>query len=154
MTKNTHPSIAISDDVTLLIDEDESRVLCFDPMDIIFAQKYYELMLVFEDTMKEHQASLQTLLEDEAVDKRGLPLNTPQRVELLLETCAFIEANIDDLFGDGTSLMVFQGKKNLGKYTRFLEGVGPYVSDTREEKMQGYQVKPKSKKHKTSRKRH
>ena len=128
----------------ILINEDPTRVVEFNPSDVLFAKKFYALLGDFDQKNVEFQKRLSELDEMRDKDKFGLPKNLPDSIGLANEMADYLHEQIDNLFGDGTSEAAFQGQKNLEMIEQFFTGLLPYIQRAREEKIEKY-TKPAKK---------
>lgn len=128
-------------EVRILINDDPNRVVSFNPLDILFAEKFYRLIEVFDEKHEEYQKRIAELEAEEGTDKFGLPENMPQTFELMKEMCDFVHEEIDKLFGEGTSDIVFQGARNFDMIEQFLDGLIPYIEKARADRVSRY-IKP------------
>ncbi len=129
----------------IAINGDPDRVIVFNPRDVVFAEKFYKLISDFETHLTEYQTRAATIDSDTNNDTNGIPTNTPARIELLKETCAYVRGQIDYLFGEGTSQKAFGDVLALDMFSQFFEGMTPYIRAARAEKIAQYVV-PVSKK--------
>lgn len=125
----------------IVINDDPDRVLEFNPEDVIFAEKFYGLIKVFQEQEKEFQRRIAEVQANEAVDELGIPLNTSATFELVIEICNFLRGQIDVVFGPGTSQLVFGETQSLGMFEQFFSGIAPFITAARAEKVSKYQSK-------------
>ena len=83
----------------ICVNDDPSRVIVFNPSDIVFAEKFYNLIGNFETRLTEYQGRSADIDADKSTDGNGLPANLGQRMALLREACQYIRDQIDVLFG-------------------------------------------------------
>lgn len=117
----------------ITINDDPSRVLVFNPSDILFAEKFYALVGDFELRLREYQDKAAEIEAVTEADEMGLPVNLNARIELMKETCSYIRERIDHLFGDGTSNMAFGDTLNLDIFNQFFEGLTPIFKSVRQQ---------------------
>ena len=122
----------------IAINNDESRVIVFNPHDVIFAEKFYNLIGEFQAKVKEYEPRAKAIDEDNSVDDLGIPANTPERLELLREICTFMRDRIDHLFGMGASQKAFGDTLSLDVFEQFFTGIKPIVQSARTAKVQKY----------------
>jgi DNA-binding XRE family transcriptional regulator len=122
----------------ILVNDDPNRVITFNPKDIVFAEKFYNLIKKFEDRQSEFEGKATELDAQDEKDEFGLPLNTKERLELLKEICQFMRAQIDDVFGEGTSQAAFGDAISLDMFGQFFDGISPFIKHARSEKVQIY----------------
>jgi len=101
--------------IRLLINDDENKVIEFNPSDLRFAQK----LKVMYDNL--------TNIKIESQDIDGL-----------IKVCEIIENNIDELFGAGTSAMVFEGQMDILLYHQFINELIPYAQKASEKRVAKY----------------
>ncbi len=129
----------------ILINKDPERVVSFNPLDILFAKKFYALMDQFHIKDVEYKKRIKELEAIEGEDEYGLPENMPETFELFTEMVDYLHEQIDDLFGAGTSKTVFEHHKNFEMIQQFFEGLMPYIKKARADKIKKY-TKPAKKK--------
>jgi len=122
----------------ICINQDESRVVSFNPSDVLFAEKFYAMYRDFESKQKEFESRAKEIDAHTEVDENGAPANFEERLEFLKEICNFTFDRIDSLFGAGTSQTVFQGEMSVDAIAQFLEGITPFIEKERSEKVKKY----------------
>lgn len=133
----TEQSIRIdSGEVRLLINDDPTRVIRFNPGDVLFVEKFYGLMQGFEEVQKNFQARLDAIPVTD-----GDMSTTPQILAVIEEACDWLMSQIDNVFGEGTSQIVFAGVKSLDMIEQFFLAITPYVKSHRESKVNKYKSK-------------
>lgn len=136
---NSPKSIYInSATVRLLINEDESRVIEFNPEDLSFIEAFYDLIKEFDKKMAEFKGKEIALEKDKTVDKYGIPNNTAKRIALTRSVCTYLRNKVDALFGAGTSDTVFGKTNTLDMFSQFFEGITPYIEVSRTKKVEKY----------------
>lgn len=113
-------------------------VLVFDPSDIIFAERFYKLLGDFQEKQTQYQARAKELDAIQGTDENGAPANLEGGIALIREICEYMRGEIDNLFGAGTSAMVFGDSMVLETFSQFFEGVTPMIQSVREEKVTRY----------------
>lgn len=137
----------------ILINDDESRVLEFDPSDVVFIDRFYQAFNSLKAKLQEYQQRNNDLGGDEALDEHGIPANTGERIALLREACTYLRDLVDQLFGGGAAQMVFGDALNLQQIEAFFEQLTPFIEKPRAEKLKPYVVPRRGgKKQKRSRK--
>jgi hypothetical protein len=122
----------------IAINDDPERMIVFNPSDVNFAQRFYDLIHEFEEKLKDYQARGEVIDADVKVDQNGIPVNMGAKLALLREACEFIRGKIDHLFGAGTSQRAFGDTLDLGMFTQFFEGITPFIQAARVEKVAKY----------------
>lgn len=123
---------------SVTINGDPARVVRFNPSDILFAERFYNLVAQVGEKMKEYEARAKAIDAMQGTDANGLPLNTAQGIAYVKEVCEYLHAQIDHLFGSGTSTIVFEGALSLDAISQFLNGITPYISAARAQKVAKY----------------
>lgn len=119
-------------------DGEQTGVLTFDPSDVVFAEKFYNLIAEFQAKGKEYEPRAMALDGNTATDANGLPVNFGERIALLREVCEYIRARIDHLFGIGTSQAAFGDVYDTELIVQFLEGLKPFFQSARAAKIEKY----------------
>lgn len=124
----------------IAINDDEERMITFNPTDVRFAERFYALAHDLESKLTEYQQRHEALDQVTAVDDNGLPVNLDTRITFMREFCEYIYAQIDTLFGAGTSETVFEGALNPDAITQFFDGLTPFFQRARADKLKPYQA--------------
>lgn len=115
----------------IAINDDESRVIEFNPSDVLFAERFYSVYGEFEKKHEEYKTKAKKL-GAENVENIG------EGIVLAREMCAFMREKIDILFGAGTSQKVFGDTLSMAMISQFLEGMTPFFEHARSEKTKKY----------------
>jgi hypothetical protein len=99
----------------------------FNPADIVFAERFYQLIKEFEQKQAEYRVRAQQIDANTAVDATGIPLNVPDGLAMMREACEFMRGQVDTLFGAGTSQKVFGNSLSLDVFRQFFEGISPFT---------------------------
>lgn len=124
-------------EISLCINGDESRVITFNPSDILFAEKFYKTLGGIEAKSAEFERQAEEL-DKEKWENNGLPINTQARMDLLRSICEYNRSLIDDVFGTGTSQKVFGDSLSLDAFGQFIKKVSPYFQKSRAAKLENY----------------
>lgn len=122
----------------ITINGDESRVIEFNPEDILFVERFYELINDFEKKEVEFKKRAEEIAAVEGVDSYGIALNTGDSLKLAIELCQYLRAQIDKVFGDGTSKTVFGEHNTLNMFEQFFNGIVPFIQSARNSKVKKY----------------
>lgn len=125
----------------IAINDDPERVISFNPTDVVFAEKFYNLLGEFQDKLKEYQDRSATIEAAAEVDENNLPVNLPDRIALLREVCEYMRGRIDYLFGPGTAQKVFEDALSLDMFEQFFTGITPFIQQARADKVSKYSNK-------------
>lgn len=129
----------------IMINDDPGKFIEFNPEDVLFAERFYALIKVFEEQEVKFQARLKQISENEAKDEYGIPLNTQETFDLAIEICNFLREQLDKVFGAGTSATVFGETQSLGMFEQFFAGIAPFIQNSRVSKVTKYQMKKSGK---------
>ena len=124
--------------IAITRDGEQTGVLQFDPSDVVFAEKFYNLIAEFQAKAKEYEPRANELESNTEKDKNNLPVNFGERLALLREVCEYIRNRIDHLFGIGTSQAAFGEVYDTELIVQFLEGLKPFFQKARSEKIKKY----------------
>jgi len=122
----------------IMINDDPTRVIEFNPKDVVFAERFYSLIGEFKDTEKGFMARAEALDAVTEIDEFGLPVNAGERIKLIRDLCEWSRDKIDQVFGVGTSQAAFGDAVELEMFTQFFEGITPFIEQARGEKTQQY----------------
>ena len=122
----------------IAVNGDESRVIEFNPEDIVFVEKFYGLIKQFEEKEVEFRERSEQISSKEDVDELGIPVNTADSIQLALDLCNYLRGQIDQVFGSGTSQKVFGETQTLSMFEQFFGGIMPFIQGARSEKMEKY----------------
>ncbi len=134
--------------IAITRDGEQTGVLTFDPSDVIFAEKFYNLIAEFQAKVKEIEPRAKSLDENTAIDTNNLPVNFGERIALLREVCEYIRGRIDHLFGMGTSQAAFGDVYDTELIVQFFEGLKPFFQSARTAKIEKYTTLASAKRNK------
>lgn len=126
--------------VSIPIERDGEHVgeIHFDPDDVVFAERVYDLLDKLRQTEKDYETKSTALEAEKEEDEYGIPKNARERLKFLREVCEDLNCKIDDVFGEGASAMVFGGALSLDAIVQFLEEITPYMEKSRAGKVDKY----------------
>lgn len=125
-------------EVRLLINDDENRVISFNPNDISFLEAFFELLEDFEKKEKEFRNEERVLNANKDVDKLGLPKNIKGKIALTHKICRYMREKVDYVFGEGTSDTAFGKANTMDMFSQFFDGVTPFIRSARDDKTSKY----------------
>lgn len=128
-------SIKIKDNkIYLCINDDESKVISFDPNDVGFASRYYD----FLDSLRDKESEY--LCEAKSIDESDCDKNekTKQIAKLLAHMCEEVKNNLDIVFGVGTMDKIFGDTLRPDMFKDLLIGIAPYINSARDSKVEKY----------------
>ena len=129
----------------IAVNDDPERLIVFDPSDVAFAERFYALIKDFETKQAEYQARAEEIDRAQETDAYGLPENLEKRLAFLREACEYMRAQIDRVFGAGTSQAAFGDTLSLEMVADLFAGLTPFIQTARSEKLKQYSPAPKSK---------
>jgi len=129
-------------------DGEQTGVLTFDPSDVVFAEKFYNLIAEFQAKGKEYEPRAMALDGNTATDANGLPVNFGEKIALLREVCEYIRARIDHLFGMGTSQAAFGDVYDTDLIVQFFDKLKPFFQSARTAKIEKYTTLASAKRNK------
>lgn len=106
--------------IRLTINDDESKVIEFDPTDINFVDGFYELIDMVQDVKV-----------PEGLDTRG-------QIKFMKQFMQKLNVQIDEIFGEGTCQKAFGRSLSFEQYQQFFEGITPHIKSVREENVSKY----------------
>ncbi len=124
--------------IKLTVNQDEHRVIQFNPNDLRFVNQFYGLIEEFGDKHKDYTQRAQELDKNKGLDEHGIPVNFSDRLALLQEICDYTRGKIDEIFGEGTSQVAFGASNTLDMFSQFFDGIVPYIQKAREGKIAKY----------------
>lgn len=124
--------------VQIAINDDPNQVISFVPDDVLFAERFYQLLNTLKIKEVDYKKRAEVLSKNNTVDEYGIPETAPERLALMHELCDFMRDEIDKLFGEGTSQKVFGEYLSLYMIEQFFKGLLPYVQISRQEKTRKY----------------
>lgn len=118
-----------------IVDENgnERGIFTFNPNDIGTANKFFELMQEI-DVKQEEFKQKELQIKDE--DTKG-------KLDLVCEVIDYFEGKIDEIFGAGTSNLLFGNAKTIDMFADFFEGIAPYYEKVSQKRMDKYTAKYK-----------
>jgi len=119
----------------IAINDDESRIIEFDPTDMLFIERFYKIYGELETKNEEYQAYLKKLDEESGGD---VLKNFGEGIRYLKEMCQYLRDKIDQLFGEGTSQKAFGDSLSFDMIGQFFEGIMPYLWAERTQKVNKY----------------
>lgn len=125
-------------EVRLLVNDDENRVIDFNPNDISFLEAFFELLEDFEKKEKEFRNEERVLNANKDVDGHGLPKNIKGKIALNRKICRYMREKIDSVFGEGTSDTAFGKANTMDMFSQFFDGVTPFIKSARDDKTSKY----------------
>ena len=123
-----------SGEITLSINNDESRTITFKPTDVRFAESFYGLARSFYEKQKEFEE------KEKEIETEGTePLaRAGKEISVTREAFNYMRSEIDKVFGAGTSKTVFGDIDSLHAFAQFFRGIEPYVRKARQAEVERY----------------
>ena len=136
----------------IAVNGDPEKVIVFNPTDVVFVERFYQLMGQAEQKAEEYKVRARVLEAVKDRDANGLPLNIKERLDLLRDSCGYMRTQIDDVFGAGTSQKAFGDAMTLNMFEQFFDGIKPFFQKARVSKIAEYTTSASAKRNKRSRK--
>lgn len=132
----------------IAINEDPNRIIEFNPKDLLFAEKFYAMIKEIKTLLKEIENKTNDFdirAKDISIDidNDEFPAVIDDTIQFHKQSCEKMFEEIDKLFGTGVSEMVFQGVYDIEVVAQFLNGITPFISNVRSEKVNKYVSKRK-----------
>ena len=116
-----------------IVDENDNEkgIFTFNPNDIATANRFFGLMREIDAKQEEFkQKELQIKDED-----------TKGKIDLVCEIIDYFENKIDEIFGVGSSKLLFGETKTLDMFSDFFNGIAPYYEKVSQKRMDRYTEK-------------
>jgi len=136
---NTESNIRIDVGIKrVIINNDSNRIIEFNPSDIEFAERFYQLIEDFDTKMNDFEEQAKKFVNIKGLHKEDIPDDMKERFAFMREVCIFIKDRIDNLFGEGTSQIAFGNATNFDMFVQFFNGLTPIFNDARTKKIAKY----------------
>lgn len=122
----------------IAINDDPQRVIEFDPQDILFAERFYQLYGEMQGKLAEFEARENELRAQSEPDENGIPRNIESLIGHYREICDYLRDRIDRVFGVGTSQTVFGEARSVDMIIQFLDGLTPFIQGARSATLKKY----------------
>lgn len=99
---------------------------CFNPTDILIAKKMLDMQADVSEKMSEFEAKEAEIEKPE------------DKVQFLFEVTEYYRNMIDNIFGAGSSQILFGDAHTLGMIDDFIKGITPYFNKASEKRMKKY----------------
>lgn len=110
----------------------------FNPSDVGFADRFYRIIADFEQKEKEYRLKADNIDANKETDSYGIPKSAGEGLALLKEFCDYMKTQIDYVFGEGTSQIVFGDAMVITMFEDFINGVIPFIQNARTDKIEKY----------------
>jgi hypothetical protein len=134
--------------ITLCVNQDMTRLLTFNPTDVNFASRFYELLDDFTAKENELIGRAKKIDEEMVLDENGVPSNIKEIFALTNELDGYFKERLDYVFGAGTSETCFGNvnvmsvdKKGNRILTNFIMGIAPYITVARDSEIKKHTAK-------------
>ncbi len=137
-------------EIRLTINNDENKVITFNPTDVNFAHRFYELLEDFKSKQDELIKKAQDIEKGYELDEDEVPKNLPRLFEYMAELDLYFRGKLDYVFGEGTSEKCFgtvnvMSMDNEGNriILNFLDAITPFVANERNKELEKHTGKYK-----------
>lgn len=138
--------LTLSKRTEIMLDDDPTRVIRFNTEDVHLRARLFEFAKDASRKEKEIQAKTAEIETIEGDGAEGFPLQVDASVKLMVELADFFMAGLDQVFGEGTSAVVFAEGFDFDGFTTFLAYVMSKFEAKSSEKIAERLKKPASKK--------
>lgn len=138
-------TLRIDTGVKHVVINDGPEFIEFNPSDVVFAERFYQLVRDFEVKQVEYKKRADLIDLNNKALPDGIPDNFPDSLALMREVCEFMRQRIDGLFGEDTSQRVFGDTLSLNMFEQFFTGITPFIRTARAMKVAKYTPHPKKK---------
>jgi hypothetical protein len=131
-------SLKIGGVVSLAVNDDPSRIVSFNPSDTGFVERLFGMLDELEKKTKENETKINALIsgESESVQKLSPQKRDELKIKLSKELADYFREKIDELFGAGTSQMVFGDYRSHLMIFDFFTGISEYVEGYQKDQSQ------------------
>lgn len=141
--------------ITLCVNQDQSRLLVFNPNDVNFAKRFYDLIKDFEEKEGEFVKKARKVDAEMEYDAEGNPLHIDSIFNLMGELDTYFKEKLDYIFGEGSSKTIFNGVNCMSRDAKgnsilanFIMGITPYIEGARRKEVTKHTAKYEQKKRK------
>lgn len=129
---------SLSNTVRLTVNDDPDRVVEFNPSDVGFVSRFYDLMDNVEAKEGEYNTKLEEIQKDISINSFGVPNALKKEVALSAEICAYLREQVDMVFGEGTSQIAFGDMNVPAMFGEFFDGIAPHITAARSKATKKY----------------
>ena len=129
---------SLSNTVRLTVNDDPDRVVEFNPSDVGFVSRFYDLMDNVEAKEGEYNTKLEEIQKDISINSFGVPNALKKEVALSAEICAYLREQVDMVFGEGTSQTAFGDMNVPAMFGEFFDGIAPHITAARSKATKKY----------------
>lgn len=116
-----------------VVDENDNErgVFRFNPNDIGAANKFFELMQEINTKQLQFQQKEAQIKDDD----------TKSKLDLACEVIDYFKNKIDEIFGAGSSQLLFGDAKTIEMFSDFFNAIAPYYEKSSQERINKYTEK-------------
>lgn len=129
---------SLSNTVRLTVNDDPDRVVEFNPSDVGFVSRFYDLMDNVEAKEGEYNAKLEEIQKDSSINSFGAPNALKKEIALTAEICDYMREQVDAVFGEGTSRTVFGDMNVPAMFGEFFNEIAPHITAARNKATKKY----------------
>lgn len=129
---------SLSNTVRLTVNDDPDRVVEFNPSDVGFVSRFYDLMDNVEAKEGEYNAKLEEIQKDTSINSFGAPNALKKEIALTAEICDYMREQVDAVFGEGTSQTAFGDMNVPAMFGEFFDGIAPHITAARSKATKKY----------------
>lgn len=129
--------------IPIIRDGVQAGELVFNPNDAVLAEKFYGLIDKLNELVAELKATAKSIEERTQLDADGIPNTGREFIAFAHQAHAFLCNEYDNLFGSGTSTMIFGDfvpltDEGFQVHEQFVQGFAPYFQKARAAKVAKY----------------
>ena len=135
--QNTH-SLKIDDGkIRIAINDDPDRVIAFNPNDINFIKRLYQMIGDFEELEQKSKSKI-AKIEKKLGSTKNDVLAAKDAIDMWDEIFDALDAALVELFGEGADKKITGGTRNQSVYEQFIDGITPFIQQARSEILEKY----------------
>lgn len=104
----------------------------FDADDILFIEGFYHMIETFQQKQVQYQAVLDTMATS------ADPASTIETIKAMKDICLYAHAQIDKIFGEGSSKKLFGNALAFEPIEQFFTGILPYIKQQRARRLKAF----------------
>lgn len=135
--QNTH-SLKIDDGkIRIAVNDDPDRVIAFNPNDINFIKRLYQMIGDFEELEQKSKSKI-AKIEKKLGSTKNDVLAAKDAIDMWDEIFDALDAALVELFGEGADKKITGGVRNQSVYEQFIDGITPFIQQARSEILEKY----------------
>lgn len=124
--------------IRVKVNGDDNKAFTFNPHDTSFVARYMGMLKAIDEKEQECDRRMAELTAVTGTDGYGLPLYAYEEAKMTEDVCHFMRAQIDAVFGDGTSDTVFGDMNAVYAFREFFTEISRLTQGVRSNKLEKY----------------